>query len=572
MTYALPPISKIAEMLNGDVAGGEVLCPGPGHSDDDRSLSVKPDPKDREGFLTHSFANDDWRVCREHVRRKLGVAEPKPEKQKKAGDGWTTIAEYVYRDKNGEPFLKVKKCRDPQGKRHFVQYHRNGNNWVKGKPKGPKVPYGLPELIAASKTALIHFCEGEKDCDTLAKIGFTATTMSEGSSAKWDPALTAYFADRHVCVLPDADKTGRAHAQKVAKAIHGIAATVRILDLYPDRHDGSDVSDWIANDTAGVKLVKLVKEADDWEPGDGRPGTRATEGAEDEEEDATAVEIARLAALPTIKYEQERKGAAEALGVRAPILDRLVQDERARSGLDGDTSLQGRAISFSELEQWPEPVVGAELLDQISNAIGSHVIMPEASRDACAFWAALTFLLDGTMISPRLAITSPTRGCGKTTLLDVLSQLVLRPLPAANVSASAIFRVVEGFRPTLMIDEADTFLRDNDELRGVLNSGHRKGGSVLRNVGDDHEVRSFSTFGACAIALIGQLPGTLADRSVPITLTRRKRDEMITPFRLDRVEHLVVLARKLARWTGDNAVAIAARAGDASRDLQPGGG
>ena len=168
--------------------------------------------------------------------------------------------------------------------------------------------------------------------------------------------------------------------------------------------------------------------------------------------------------------------------------------------------MQGRAISFPEPEPWPEPVDGAALLDEISKAIGAHVIMPEASRDACALWAAHTFLLDCTMISPRLAITSPTRGCGKTTALDVISQLVLRPLPAANVSASAIFRVVEGFRPTLMIDEADSFLRDNEELRGVLNSGHRKGGAVLRNVGDDHEPRSFSTYGACAIALIGQLP------------------------------------------------------------------
>ena len=59
-----------------------------------------------------------------------------------------------------------------------------------------------------------------------------------------------------------------------------------------------------------------------------------------------------------------------------------------------------------------------------------------------------------------------------------------------------------------MIDEADSFLRDNEELRGVLNSGHRKGGAVLRNVGDDHEPRSFSTYSACAIALIGQLPPT----------------------------------------------------------------
>ena len=80
-----------------------------------------------------------------------------------------------------------------------------------------------------------------------------ATTASEGAAAKWDPALTPYFKDRHVVILPDADRPGRAHAQKVAKAIHGVAASVRILDLYPERHDGSDVSDFIANDTAGVQ-------------------------------------------------------------------------------------------------------------------------------------------------------------------------------------------------------------------------------------------------------------------------------------------------------------------------------
>jgi Protein of unknown function (DUF3631) len=142
----------------------------------------------------------------------------------------------------------------------------------------------------------------------------------------------------------------------------------------------------------------------------------------------------------------------------------------------------------------------------------------------------------------------------------VVGCLVLRPLPAANVSASAIFRVVEGFRPTLLIDEADSFLKDNEELRGVLNSGHRRGGGVLRTVavGDAFEVHSFSTYAACAIGLIGVLPGTLADRSVSVALTRRKPNEPVDPFRLDRVDRLVVLARKLARWTKDSAEAIAA--------------
>ena len=85
MTAALPPIAKIAELLGGDVQGAEVLCPGPGHSAGDRSLSVKPDPADREGFVTHSFAGDDWKACRDHVRKKLGLPEPKPEPEDRQG-------------------------------------------------------------------------------------------------------------------------------------------------------------------------------------------------------------------------------------------------------------------------------------------------------------------------------------------------------------------------------------------------------------------------------------------------------------------------------------------------------
>jgi hypothetical protein len=139
-------------------------------------------------------------------------------------------------------------------------------------------------------------------------------------------------------------------------------------------------------------------------------------------------------------------------------------------------------------------------------------------------WIIHTYLLDSFSISPRLAIGSPEKGCGKTTLLDVISRLVWRPLSTSNATVAAIFRIVELSCPTLLIDEADTFLPENEELRGILNSGHRRGGSVIRTIGDDHEPRMFSTFCPCAIALIGKLPGTLADRSVSVELKRRRPD------------------------------------------------
>jgi Protein of unknown function (DUF3631) len=486
-----------------------------------------------------------------------GSGRRQAQKQQARGEKWTVLAEYIYRDKDDKPFLRVRKCRDADGNKQYPQYHWDGKAWAKGKPKlngkaAPKIPYRLPELIAAPDTAVIYFCEGEKDVETLAKLGFTATTTSEGAAAKWDPALTPYFKDRHVVVLPDADKPGRAHGVKVAKAINGAAASLRVLDLYPERDDGADVSDWTAEDTAGTKLAQRAKEAPLWEP----PTESGKE--EDEATDADA-EITQLAKLSLVEYDNQRKGAAEKLGVRTPILDKLVAAERAKLGLDTDDGKQGRAIEFPEPEPWPEPVNGAALLEDLARSIRRHVVMSDAARDEAALWVLHAYMIDCFLVSPRLGVTSPTKQCGKTTLLDVLGRCVPRPLSTANVTPAALFRVVEGYRPTLLVDEADSFLHDNDELRGVLNSGHRKGGTVLRTVGDDHEPRAFNTFCPTVIALIGHLPDTLHDRAVIVDLKRRLRTEAVEPYRSDRAGHLDVLARKAIRWAKDHADAVAER-------------
>jgi putative DNA primase/helicase len=182
--------------------------------------------------------------------------------------------------------------------------------------------------------------------------------------------------------------------------------------------------------------------------------------------------------------------------------------------------------------------------------------MSAAAATVSALWAIHTYLLDWFMISPRLAITSPEKRCGKTTLLDVLSRLVNKPLNTAHITTSAAFRIVEMHQPTLLVDEADTFLPNNNELRGLLNAGHRRGGTYTCSVGDDHEPRAFAVYAAAAIALIGDLPDTLADRSVPNELQRRRKDEPVERFRVGHTEQLDVLSRQIARWAKDNAVAI----------------
>jgi putative DNA primase/helicase len=111
-------------------------------------------------------------------------------------------------------------------------------------------------------------------------------------------------------------------------------------------------------------------------------------------------------------------------------------------------------------------------------------------------------------------------------------------------------------RPSLLIDEADTFLGEDEELRGILNSGHRRGGQVIRTVGEDFEPRAFSTHCPVAIAQIGKLPDTLADRSIAISMKRRAPGEKVTRFRKSRTADLGELARKAMRWVADHAEAI----------------
>ena len=239
------------------------------------------------------------------------------------------------------------------------------------------------------------------------------------------------------------------------------------------------------------------------------------------------------------------------------MLDRIIASKRTELGL-ADDSLQGVAVEFAEIEPWPKAVGGAQVLDEIANALRRHVVLSDDARDACALWIAHTHLIERFRISPKLSLRSPTRNCGKSTLLEVIAPMVRRPLLASNITPAALFRVVQKHRPTLLIDEVDSFLRDNDEVRGLLNASHRHDGQIIRTVGDDHEPRAFRVYAAVALSGIGALPPTVADRSIDIELKRRLRGEALEELRAGATAHLDEIARRLARWVTDNADRVAA--------------
>lgn len=216
-----------------------------------------------------------------------------------------------------------------------------------------------------------------------------------------------------------------------------------------------------------------------------------------------------------------------------------------------------------------DPVL-ASLLDDFDEVLGRYVAFPSDNhRHAVAAWTIHTWVVDAFDSTPRLAVLSPEKGSGKTRLLEVLELHVPGPLMTVNVSAAAMFRRVADGGVTLLLDEADTYLglrvaKEHEDLRGIVNAGHRRGAKALRAVvaGKQVRIEEFPCFAPVALAGIGDLPDTIMDRSVIVPMRRRAAGEHVEPFRLRRAEaDAAHLAGRLEEW--------AARAVGRLEDLEP---
>jgi len=260
-------------------------------------------------------------------------------------------------------------------------------------------------------------------------------------------------------------------------------------------------------------------------------------------------EAARVAAVREMKAHKVRDAhrlASAAFAERAVV-----------KGAASKPNLQGQAVTLADPEPWREPVDGAVLLAELMRTFTRFAVLPTGGVTALALWTLHAHAQDAAFVSPLLALTSPEKRCGKSTVLAVLGAVVPRALPTANITAAGVFRTVEKFRPSLMVDEADTFARTSEELRGILNSGHtRTSAFVVRTAGDDFEPRTFSTWCPKAIACIGELPATLTDRAIVVAMRRRKPDERVERLRLDRMGALEPLRRQAWRWSRDHATAL----------------
>ncbi len=258
--------------------------------------------------------------------------------------------------------------------------------------------------------------------------------------------------------------------------------------------------------------------------------------------------FAALAKLSPAEYDRVRESEAKKLSIRTATLDAEVKQRRPEIS---DPNASGSGVDIYDPEPSEQSVDGAQVLDAVAAMFSEYVALPPGAADALSLWVCHTHCFEAFVHTPRLNLFSPEKGCGKTTLLDVVCSVTPRSLRTESLTSAVLFRLVDEHKPILALDEVDTYLANNDELRGLLNAGHKRGARAYRCEGDNNQVRSFSAFAPAVLAGIGHLQGTLHDRSIQIRLVRAKPGEVKRRFDSRRITRERDLNRQLARWARD---------------------
>lgn len=205
----------------------------------------------------------------------------------------------------------------------------------------------------------------------------------------------------------------------------------------------------------------------------------------------------------------------------------------------------------------------AELLDETEAFVRRYVVLGSHQAVAISLWVAHTHVAEAAEVTPYLAITSPERRTGKSRLLEVLACLVRAPISTMNISPSALFRAIDAGPTTVLFDEVDTIFgrrEGNEDLRALLNAGFARGGQVHRSEAEakKYVLRSFDVFAPKALAAIGKLPDTVADRCVHIRMKRKTSAEKVDRLRRRLVrEDAERIRTELSAWATGAVQALA---------------
>ncbi|AMT96570.1 DUF3631 domain-containing protein [Psychrobacter alimentarius] len=492
--------------------------------------------------------------------------------QSQKAKGFTATHLHIYTDKEGSfLYAKLRLKNIDTGDKYIRSISQdNAGKWQMKEPDfnivypegGGKKPIYKRHDLQAGTDAVVYIFEGEQKADLASKLGFIATTS--GGSTQIDKYHWQPLAGHTAYLWADNDSAGAGWLEQLYNTLKALSCDVRVIDSdklgLPEK---GDIVDWVAmqrqvkpdiiNEELAEAIKKLPILADEQlvflSDNIAEPSSLILpQDGEQVTPELAQIIIEQLAALPELEYQLKRSISAKALNnMSVGTLDKLVKQVRCELEAETTKSL------VIDTEPYQTPVNGAMVADEIYKLVTRHIACTDAVAIASTLWIIFTWVIEASHIAPIAWINAPEKRCGKSQLLTLIALMSKRSLPSSNITAAALFRCIEKYKPTLIIDEVDTFVNDNEDLRGVLNAGHsRDNPYIIRCAGDDNEPKEFYVYGAKALSGIGKIPSTLMDRSISLTLRRKLSNE-----HRDRVRDLSrdttnTIKAKLARWSDDN--------------------
>lgn len=266
----------------------KAVCPC--HQDKQASLSISH-KKDKTLLTCH--AGCSTRDILNKVGLKMSDLWDEPLKEKPNSFNKNVADVYQYKDENGKVlFEKVRFIPKRFTQRRIIgkdivwglsggtyfETFPGSNNWSMKKrdnavtrefPQQNPVIYNLPAVIEAVKNKeIIFILEGEKNCNNLTKLGFTATCNFDDASKsiqkqKWRENYNPYFKNANIVLIPDNDNPGRAHMRFIAESLKDYVTSIKIIE-FQGMPDKSDTSDWLEEGHTKEELLELINNTGEW--------------------------------------------------------------------------------------------------------------------------------------------------------------------------------------------------------------------------------------------------------------------------------------------------------------------
>jgi|GEM_PF-1177873 len=416
----------------------------------------------------------------------------------------------------------------------------------------PPKPY-IVNKIAKLKDKInkpVIFTEGEKKTLCLIKNGYNAIGLpgvwqfkNQKQGFTFLPELEAWsWKERTVHICFDSDTVNNANVIKaeieLGLNLYAKGAKVYVIRLpQPDHQTKYGVDDYIA--AVGIEAFKKQYE-------EAKLLFDAYSFAYYQEVIKRIAELYNNGVISNGQLEFITTSLHKSWEIKKSSIDKDIEN------LTEPKEEQLKQSIIEDLEPYEGTVNGVELADKIESILKRYVYLKNNNYyTAITLWIFLTYIYDKFGILPMLLITSPTMRCGKTTLLEILEGLTNKALSAGSISPAAVYRTVEKYKATLLIDEADTGLAQNEELRGIINAGHTKRTAFVIRSGDktvNFDPERFNTYCPKVIAMIGKPAGTWIDRSIHIRMERKTGDIRIAKRPSGFYEAMRPLRQKLLKW------------------------